>query len=161
MSDANALSFTQWTDDFLKDHGLDDLPYVGSIADMGCGFGTLLHHFSLRYTGARYVGIDRDRKILEAARRHYPCLEFCEADIRDTGLGDSSVGVLTSTGVFDYLDSRSEQEYAEEVGRVLVDGGIYCPFEMRLRKRTLDCFARLDLVPIRWLSFIVFQKRSS
>lgn len=51
------------------DHYLEFLPRRGLIIDMGCGYGVLANYLSLCLPHARIVGIDSNKKRIDAARK--------------------------------------------------------------------------------------------
>lgn len=51
------------------DHYLEFLPHRGLIIDMGCGYGVLANYLSLCLPHARIVGIDLNKKRIDAARK--------------------------------------------------------------------------------------------
>ena len=68
---------------FVSRHGLEVVallnPQPGeSIIDLGCGTGTLTAEIAA--AGARAVGVDGDRSMLERARQQYPQIPFRLAD---------------------------------------------------------------------------------
>jgi SAM-dependent methyltransferase len=54
------------SDDFY----LELVMQAGSVLDVGCGTGTLLHRARLAGHGGRLCGLDPDRAMLGRARRH-------------------------------------------------------------------------------------------
>jgi 2-polyprenyl-3-methyl-5-hydroxy-6-metoxy-1,4-benzoquinol methylase len=59
---------------------------IKSVLDIGCGEGQLTLVFAKLYPGARIVGVDRDEKAIEVARRAakgLPNVEFEVADIQE------------------------------------------------------------------------------
>jgi trans-aconitate methyltransferase len=71
---------------FVWKFGADLLPLLAPqsderILDIGCGTGHLTAQIA--ESGARMVGVDRSREMVEAARKAYPTLHFEVADARE------------------------------------------------------------------------------
>ena len=97
-----------------------------NVLDLCCGPGR--HSVRLAQRGHRVTGVDISAYNLEAAAAQ--AAEFGvdvtwrEADMRDTGLSDSSQGaVINMFTAFGYFDNEGNQRVLEEIARVLRPGG--------------------------------------
>lgn len=85
-----------------------DLAKIGSVLDVGCGFGDLFGFLRDRgYTG-NYVGIDFIERLVEVGREVYP-----EADLRTSTIADFDADVsfdlVVSCGIFNAPHETSEK----------------------------------------------------
>jgi len=103
-----------------------------TFLDIGCGWGSLLHHAAAHY-GVRAVGITLSPEQAEVARKRCAGLsvEVRVMDYRDLqgGLAMSRRGVelfdaVASVGMFEHVGSRHYRGYMEAVDRSLARSGI-------------------------------------
>lgn len=109
----------------------------GQVVDLGCGKGALLARLQEEHPKSRYLGIDRDHRIVEVARRLHETVDFREGDLMETGLPDMSVDLLLSVNIGDYayLFGRplTFEGLADEANRILKPGGLYFVWDDFLR----------------------------
>jgi SAM-dependent methyltransferase len=102
------------------------LPLTGTVLDVGCGNGAVLHHL-LRY-GARLedlCGIDLLPERVEHARALLPGARIEAGDARNLPYPDASVDlVLGFTLLSSVLDDAVRQDIAAEMVRVMRPGGL-------------------------------------
>ena len=84
------------------------LPF-SSIAEYGCGNGSLLYYFLNMYD-AKVVGCDISKELVDKCKEIMPDSVFC-SDTKFT-VADKSVDYCLSNSVFQYFES---EEYAESV----------------------------------------------
>jgi ubiquinone/menaquinone biosynthesis C-methylase UbiE len=121
----------QWLDLLSRDAGLvpDAL-----VVDLGCGTGRfsepLAEHF-----GARVIGVDPSRKMLDLARRKRRSdrVEFRAASAQSLPVAEGSADMVFMSMVFHHLHHPTE--VAKECLRILRDGGRVC---MRNTTREAD-----------------------
>ncbi len=77
------------------------------ILDLGCGTGTLTKKLSEMC--AKAVGIDASEDLLEAAKKHYPELEFIHADATNFVLNEK-VDAIFSNAVFHWIEQEKQPE---------------------------------------------------
>lgn len=87
-----------------------------TVADLGCGSGTMLHQLCDR-AGA-LVGVDLD----DGAFYKYPDLDLRQGSIYDLPIESGTVDVATSKWVFEHL-AKPERAIAE-IRRILKPGGV-------------------------------------
>lgn len=107
---------------------LPDLPDVGRVVDIGCGFGKSTRPLCARYPGAEVIGIDLSAPNLRLA--HSQALEaglpiiFQQRLGSSTGLPDASVDLVTGTMVLHEMPTSEIAATITECARVLRPGGV-------------------------------------
>ena len=89
------------------------------VADLGCGTGDLCHE--ARKAGARVVGVDLSRAMLELAAERLPSAAWLRADVASLPFADASVDAVVSG--FALRNFSSVAAVLDECGRVLRPGG--------------------------------------
>ena len=103
------------------------LPYLGGLClDDGCGSGYGTHYLAKH--GVRILGIDKSKKAIKYAKRHYqhPLLEFKEMNSLHTDLGGYYFDSVLTFDVFEHLDEKQQHDFLREIHRVLKKGGTLC-----------------------------------
>src|SRR5919199_514511 len=108
---------------FVYGYGRDLVSLLGPrpgerILDLGCGTGQLTK--AIADAGARVVGIDSSRGMVEAARAQYPDLEFVEADARSFSFPRAFDAVFSNAVLHWVLEAES---VARRVSGSLRPGG--------------------------------------
>jgi 2-polyprenyl-3-methyl-5-hydroxy-6-metoxy-1,4-benzoquinol methylase len=89
------------------DRGLDELLAgagpVRSVLEAGCGEGHLTAKLAARFPGARVLGMDRSRAIVEVARRAHPELPFSVGSIYDP-MSPGAWDLVVASEVLEHLD---------------------------------------------------------
>jgi SAM-dependent methyltransferase len=88
----------------------------GTVADLGCGSGTMLNQ--LRDRAGALVGVDLD----PGAFHKYPDLDLRQGSIYDLPIESGTIDVATSKWVFEHL-AEPERGIAE-IRRILKPGGV-------------------------------------
>ncbi len=106
-------------DEPLRDHSLD--PFLEAfaanqsvpgparplvIADLGCGTGKWLAANAVVVPGARLIGLDRSRGMLQVARRRLPGVPLLQADWACLPLADRSADFLRSTFSYHFVPDK-------------------------------------------------------
>jgi SAM-dependent methyltransferase len=87
------------------------LPRLGSVLDVGCGFGDLYPFLRERGFAGAYTGLDFVPELIEVGRAAHPGAEFVVADFADWPAGDGFDLVLAS-GIFNArLTGEDHWEY--------------------------------------------------
>jgi SAM-dependent methyltransferase len=115
------------------------------ILDFGCGMGGLAPvAFHFVQDGGKYLGIDTDRKSIEAAKATYPDLKNCEFYLTrdpnawypqketqptkpgeiDWPVENGSQDLVIAMSVFTHLQERDAIAYLNKIHDVLVPGGL-------------------------------------
>ena len=79
---------------------------ITSALELGCGTASTLD--AIASTGARCVGVDRDRQAVEQARAKYPRVQVETGDIFNLPYPEKSFDLVYSVGLFEHF-TRSEQ----------------------------------------------------
>lgn len=87
-----------------------------TVADLGCGSGTLLHR--LRHRAGGLVGVDLD----DAAFYKYPDLDLRKGTIYELPIDSGSVDVVSSKWVFEHLAEPARA--VAEIQRILKPEGV-------------------------------------
>lgn len=90
------------------------------ILDLGCGTGTLTKKLSEMC--AKAVGIDASEDLLEAAKKHYPELEFIHADATNFVLNEK-VDAIFSNAVFHWIEQEKQPELLHCIYSALKENG--------------------------------------
>jgi len=104
-------------------------PYLGAtgtIADIGCGSGTVLSLLRQQRIGERLIGVDLSEPSLAALREQFAgdrALEFRAGSIAATGLDDRSCDLVICTETLEHLFPADFTAGLREIARVLKPGG--------------------------------------
>jgi ubiquinone/menaquinone biosynthesis C-methylase UbiE len=97
------------------------------VLDLGCGTGTLAIQVKTREPRAAVAGLDADPEMLSQARRKAEragvTLELDEGFSTQLPYEDGSFDLVLSTLFFHHLDPEPKRRSAEEIARVLREGG--------------------------------------
>ena len=75
-----------------------------TVVDLGCGPGNLTALLAARWPGARVVGLDSSREMVETARRDVAGVDFEQADLREwLDAGGEAVDVLVSNATLQWV----------------------------------------------------------
>lgn len=105
------------------------------IVDMGCGFGKSAWPFARLYPDAEVIALDLAAPCLELG--HEKCTQsglpvhFRQRDCRDTGLGDGSTDLVTSTMLLHELPPDPLEDVIAEAARILAPGGLLRMLDFR------------------------------
>jgi SAM-dependent methyltransferase len=90
-------------------------PDVGSICELGCGYGAYLDHLRAAGYGGDYVGVDIAAAMIDAARARHPGERFV--------VGSTPVGadVVVAAGIFNVRIGNDAARWGDHVDRT-VDG---------------------------------------
>lgn len=91
-----------------------------AILDLGCGNGALSK--VLQDKGYMVTGIDASPDLLSIARKHYPDIEFIQADATDFSLAEP-VDVVFSNAVFHWIDEERQPDMLKCVHNALKKNG--------------------------------------
>ncbi len=106
------------------------LKYINNrqkIADLGCGNGRF-YDFLKKNCQIRYIGLDNSKKLLKLAKDKFKNdtnVNFIEGNLLNTGLENSSVGVVTAIASFHHLPGhKNRQKSLQEIYRILEKNGL-------------------------------------
>ncbi|MCM1090448.1 MAG: methyltransferase domain-containing protein [Butyrivibrio sp.] len=110
---------------FVHKYGSDvlellDLEKGMSVLDLGCGNGALT--IQIAETGARAVGLDDSRDLLQVARKAFPQLEFIQADAADFHL-EEQFDVVFSNAVLHWIKREKQPRVLQCVREALKPSG--------------------------------------
>ena len=94
-----------------------------SVLDAGCGTGRV--GIELVRRGIDSVGVDLDPKMLEAARKKAPTLEWFEADLQNFSLGRSFDIAVLAGNVMIFVLPGSEEQVVRQIAHHLRKGGLF------------------------------------
>jgi SAM-dependent methyltransferase len=117
LDDLNALTNRSFID-YLN------LLAEGTVADLGCGPGTLEAEIGERYPGARLTGIERSESYCATARQrtaHLPGVEIRQGDASATGLPEDTFDVTFCRYLLEHVASAADA--AREMVRITKPGG--------------------------------------
>ena len=131
---------------------------VTSVLDAGCGTGRVAMELARR--GHRTVGVDLDPRMLDAARRKAPDLEWLEADLAGLSLPADGTdsnrqfdAVVMAGNVMIFLDEGTEGVVVSSLAAHLAPGGyLVAGYQLRTGGLTLNAYdemaraAGLDLL---------------
>jgi trans-aconitate methyltransferase len=92
------------------------------VLDLGSELGKYSSVFG-RQLGARYVGIDSSRKMVDAAKMFHPESNFVEMDIMELGHRKNAYDLVWGMHVLSYLPRESMPEALGNIWNVMVPGG--------------------------------------
>lgn len=97
------------------------IPKGSLILDMGCGSGDWVNLLVKNHYNS--IGVDFSKRLIELSQSKYPKYKFICADIRDSGLAQSTADALISWGVIEH-DEAGIKASIMEFHRLLKPGGI-------------------------------------
>jgi SAM-dependent methyltransferase len=109
------------------------LPLVmeaGSVLDVGCGTGTLLHHARETGHAGRLCGVDPDEARLDVARRRTDIEWVCCTAASIPFTDEFELGTMTGHAFQELVTDEVVRESLAGIRRALVDGGRFA-FETR------------------------------
>src|SRR5580658_6731849 len=82
-----------------------DLAAPGSLVDVGCGEGVLVHRWAERLGGARVVGMDLEEPSIQAgwAERRAPNLEYRLLDGADLPFAENEFDLASAIEVLEHV----------------------------------------------------------
>src|SRR5580765_614350 len=104
-------------------------PFLGdttTIADIGCGSGTVLSVLRQRNIGKRLIGVDLSEPSLDALRTRFASdasMTFQVGSIACTGLDPASCDLVVCTETLEHLFPQDFMAGLAEISRVLKPGG--------------------------------------
>ena len=103
--------------DLLKENNLNGK----KILDLGCGDGSITNH--IWECGAKTVGVDNNKKLINSAKRNYKG-KFKVLDVsKKIPFKDESFDIIYSSMTFLHLDKKGLKNIYSEIGRVLKKNG--------------------------------------
>ena len=85
-----------------------DLTRVGSVLDVGCGFGDLYAFLQEQGFKGRYLGVDFIEELIDVGRKAYPAAEFAVGDIGE--LSDQGpFDLVVASGIFNGVLTHEDQ----------------------------------------------------
>jgi len=121
-------------------------PYLGSaatIADIGCGSGTVLSVLREKRIGSRLIGVDLSESSLGAVRARFagdPAATFVAGSIVSTGLDAGSCDLVICTETLEHLFPDDFAAGLAEVARVLKpDGRLLASVPLEERPNFVAC----------------------
>ena len=103
------------------------------ILEIGCGPGALAQALHRWYPDAALVGLDRDSRFIDFARRQVPGVTFLEGDAAALPFADGSFDVTISYTVSEHI---APEPFYREQRRVLRPGGLCLVLSCR---RSITC----------------------
>jgi SAM-dependent methyltransferase len=107
----------------LRDQVLDGLAARGSVADVGCGTGTLA--IALAASGARVIGVDGDPEVLALAQAKpgADAVQWRKGPATALPLAGGTVDRVVMSLLLHHLDAGAKRAALAEAVRVLRPGG--------------------------------------
>jgi SAM-dependent methyltransferase len=99
---------------------------TATIADIGCGSGTVLSVLRQRNLGRRLIGVDLSEQSLDALRARFAgdaAMTFQVGSIAGTGLDAASCDLVVCTETLEHLFPQDFTAGLAEISRVLKPGG--------------------------------------
>lgn len=90
-----------------------------TVLDFGCGIGSCCSLFS----PDSYLGVDRNPKRIDYARKHFPCHEFLVSSGHSIPLAESSVDYILVMAVIHHMPKEEVPLYLNEFKRLLKPDG--------------------------------------
>ena len=96
---------------------------AGSLLDVGCGDGRLLHEARERFGEIRLLGVDTSQRAVGLARGFNPDVEFLVGDVTRSDLTDEEFDVVTLIDTLEHIDPGETAAFLAGIGRRVRDGG--------------------------------------
>lgn len=93
-----------------------------TVIDVGCGNGRLIHLFEDQ-KNIRYIGIEKNKKLVSLARKNFPGEYFLQGDILKLPLEDKSADIVFCIAVLHHIPSPFQSQALHELYRILKPKG--------------------------------------
>ncbi len=110
----------------LLDEARPHLGTPSTVADIGCGSGTVLGVLRSRQLGTHWTGVDLSESSIATLRDRWqadPAFAFRVGSITRTGLADASCDLVVCTETLEHLFPADFRDGVREIARVLAPGG--------------------------------------
>ncbi len=109
----------------LIDEVLALIPGVGTVLDVGCGFGRDCAYIQSK--GHIAVGIDFSEGMIREAETHHPTIRFLVMDMRDFRFSPESFDVVIARSSLLHIPKFGVPAVLKEMAKILKPGGlVYC-----------------------------------
>ena len=95
----------------------------GSLLDVGCGDGRLLHEIKSRFHDKRLVELDMSERALRFAGAFNPDIQFICGDITDPAAMEGKFDVITLIETLEHIPPEDISAFVEALARRLADDG--------------------------------------
>ena len=99
------------------------------LLDAGCGVGLEAARLAEKHPDVHVTGVDRNRELLEIARRRAPQVEWLEADLTDLDLPPESFDAIRTERVLMHVPGDALETVLDNLVGVLAPGGRLALFE--------------------------------
>ena len=149
----------------------------GEVVELGCGKGHLAKAIWNR--GHQVMGIDRNARSIQLAKKLYPQIPFVRADIRKLEFPDASFDTTVLSEVLEHVNQAASTQILDKAWSLIRPGGrlvVSVPnenlirhpnhvrqFNIRSLKAVLKQYGRPKLVadqPYKWLVMYVDRRQS-
>jgi len=89
--------------------------------DFACGDGKNSIHFKTK----KYIGIDKDKKILEVAKKRYPKHSFKKENIVNFNCKKYSSDVVLSTNTFEHINPKLRKKAFRNLINIVKKNGVF------------------------------------
>ncbi|MDY7009644.1 MAG: class I SAM-dependent methyltransferase [Planctomycetota bacterium] len=122
----------------------------GSLLDVGCGDGRLLHELKLRFGDKRLAGLDMSEQALRFAGAFNPGIQFICGDITDPAVMEGKFDVITLIETLEHIKPSDVPTFVEALaGRLADDGVIVITVPSRNIRPTRKHYQHFDLESLR------------
>ena len=123
---AEALSFAHVVAQWSTESGLGALPTLDRILDFGSGWGRITRVLLAEKVHPRHIiAADVDQEMTALVNVTLPGITTLTVDpMPPTVLNNATLDLVTAYSVFSHLSPAAHQAWAQEFGRLLVDGGL-------------------------------------
>jgi SAM-dependent methyltransferase len=123
---SEAFSFANVVGEWSTKNGRGSLPFLDLILDFGSGWGRITRVLLTRSVHPqRILAADVDQEMTALVNVTLPGVTALTVDpMPPTFLNDASLDLVTAYSVFSHLSPEAHEAWAQEFGRLVVDGGL-------------------------------------
>lgn len=88
---------------------------IGSVLDVGCGFGDMGNYLETHYPHVKYTGIDINPSLIEEGKKRFPTLDLRVGEVTAPGIGNAPYDLVCASGLFNYkLEHQDQLQYIKK-----------------------------------------------
>lgn len=82
---------------------------IGSVLDVGCGFGDMGNYLKMHYPHVKYTGIDINPSLIEEGKKRFAGLDLRVGEAAAPDIGSRPYDLVCASGLFNYKLEHQDQ----------------------------------------------------